>query len=282
MRLVTYALDGHTYAGALLDETVVDLSDAGDVLRILSDPTARDRANSLFQARTRVLPLRNVRLLAPIQPRAIIGIGLNYRDHVRETGATVPSAPIVFAKFPNAIAGPGETITWRAEVARQVDYEAELGVVIGKPCRNVHPEHALEYVGGYTCVNDLSARDLQFADGGKQWVLGKTLDGFCPVGPAITTTDEIPDPQGLDIRCLLNGEVVQCSNTREMIFDVRTLIAHLSRYMTLMPGDLIATGTPAGVGMGRVPPRWLQDGDLCTVQIERIGALTNIMRVEHP
>lgn len=279
MRLVTFELGGRIAAGALLDETaLVDLADAGDVLRILSDPAARARAQTHLEAQTRTFSLSEVRLLPPLQPRALIGIGLNYRDHVRETGAVLPSAPIIFAKFPNAVAGPGETIVWHAEVARQVDYEAELGVIIGKPCRNVRSEHALDYVGGYTCVNDLSARDLQFADSGKQWTLGKTLDGFCPIGPAVVTADEIPDPNTLEIRCLLNGEVVQHSNTREMIFDVPTLIAHLSCYMTLMPGDLIATGTPAGVGMGRTPPRWLRDGDVCTVEIERIGALTNTMR----
>ena len=152
-------------------------------------------------------------------------------------------------------------------------------MIIGQPCCRVSEANALSYVGGYTCVNDVSARDVQMSDGGKQWTLGKTLDGFCPIGPALVTADEIPDPQALAIRCVLNGQVVQNSNTKEMIFGVARLIAHLSHYMTLQPGDLISTGTPFGVGMSRTPKLFMKDGDEVVIEIEKIGALKNFTKV---
>ncbi len=279
MKLATFLHRGTVKSGALTERGIVDLSAIGDVLTLLADPESRGAAESAIATATVFIPLDEVRLVAPLQPRAIIGIGLNYLDHVRETGAKLPERPVVFAKFPNAVAGPGDVITWCADATQQVDYEAELGVIIGRACYRVAKDEALRYVGGYTCVNDLSARDLQLGDSGKQWTLGKTLDGFCPIGPVVVTADAIPDPQQLEIRCMLNGALVQHSNTSKMIFDVATLIAHLSQFITLRPGDLIATGTPAGVGMSRKPPRWLQDGDVCTVEIAGIGALTNTMRV---
>ncbi len=281
MRLVRFVYpDGRVATGIWRDDdTLADVSAHGDVVHLLADVEARAAAERDAARTTTAIQRSAVRLLPPLQPRLILCIGLNYRDHAEETGARIPSRPVVFAKLANAVAGPDATITWRASVTQQVDYEAELGVVIGATCRDVSPRDALRYVGGYTCVNDLSARDLQFSDEGKQWTLGKTLDGFCPIGPCITTTDAIPDPQALTITCHVNGELMQSASTAGMIFDVATLIAHLSRYITLQPGDLIATGTPAGVGMSRKPPRWLQDGDVCTVNIARIGALTNVMRV---
>ncbi len=280
MKLITYELEGRTGAAALHpDGGVVDLSAIGSVLEIVSNPQARAQAEQRLvnpgQDRMPAMP----RIRAPFTPRSFICIGLNYMDHVKESNSPVPEKPVVFAKFANALAHPGDAITWHADATRQVDWEAELGVVIGRPCYRVSKEEALSYVGGYTCVNDVSARDVQLTDSARQFTLGKTLDGFCPVGPCLVTADEIPNPQNLAIRCLVNGKVVQDSNTREMIFDVATLVSYLSKFMTLMPGDLIATGTPPGVGMGMKPSVWLQNGDEVTVEIEKIGALTNTCRV---
>lgn len=281
MKLVTFEANGKAGSGALHPAGgVVDLTDLGSVLEIITNVEARAAAERRLADPTinRFMPMP--RLRAPLVPRALICIGLNYMDHVKESGARVPARPVVFAKLPNALAGPEDVITWYADVTRQVDWEAELGVVIGRPCYRVAKEEALAYVGGYTCVNDLSARDIQLTDGAGQYTLGKTLDGFCPIGPCLVTADEIPNPQNLTIRCLVNGEVRQHSNTREMIFGVADLVAHLSQFMTLMPGDLIATGTPPGVGMGMKPPIWLQDGDQVTVEIDGIGALVNTCRVQ--
>ncbi len=277
MKLVTFEMDGRMGSGALHpDGGIVDLTDLGSVLELLTNAEARMAAERRLADPAGKRLTQGLRLRAPLMPRAFICIGLNYMDHVKESNARVPARPVVFAKCPNALAGPDDVITWHADVTQQVDWEAELGVVIGQRCYRVSKAEALRYVGGYTCVNDLSARDIQLTDSAGQYTLGKTLDGFCPIGPCLVTADEIPDPQNLTIRCLVNGEVRQHSNTREMIFGVADLIAHLSRFMTLMPGDLIATGTPPGVGMGMKPPVWLRDGDRVTVEIEGIGALTNI------
>ncbi len=279
MKLITYELDGRTGVGALHpDGGAVDLTEVGSALEIASNPPARAQAERLMADPARRMPAPP-RLRAPFTPRSFICIGLNYMDHVKESNAQPPARPVVFAKFANALAHPGDVITWYADVTQQVDWEAELGVVIGKPCYRVSQEDALAYVGGYTCVNDVSARDIQLTDSAKQFTLGKTLDGFCPIGPCLVTADEIPDPQNLAIRCRVNSNVVQNSNTREMIFGVAALVSYLSKFMTLMPGDLIATGTPPGVGMGMKPPVWLKDGDEVTVEIERIGTLTNFCRV---
>jgi 2-keto-4-pentenoate hydratase/2-oxohepta-3-ene-1,7-dioic acid hydratase in catechol pathway len=282
MKLVTYESNGAVRTGVVKNETaVVDVSAAGDALAIMADPAARRRAAAIAADPAAAgLALDGLRLLAPLAPRSLICIGLNYMDHCRETGAAVPSKPVVFGKFANALANPGDTIAWRADASKEVDYEAELGVIIGQPCSRVSRADALGYVGGYTCVNDISARDIQKSDDGKQWTLGKTFDGFCPLGPALVTADDIPDPQALAIRCVLNGQAVQNSNTKEMIFDVATLIAHLSRFMTLRPGDLISTGTPYGVGMSRSPQLWMKDGDVVSVEIEKIGTLTNRIRIQ--
>ena len=216
-------------------------------------------------------------LLAPIpRPGKVIAIGRNYREHVDEEQSEAPPAPLVFAKFPSAVVGPGADITWDPALTTQVDWEAELAVVIGTTARNVAPDTALEHVLGYTCLNDVSARDLQFGDG--QWVRGKSLDTFCPIGPAIVTADEIPDPQRLAIACLVDGETVQASTTARMYFGVAEIISHCSRSFRLDPGDVIATGTPGGVGVFRDPPRFLGDGSVVTVEIERIGSLTNRCR----
>jgi 2,4-diketo-3-deoxy-L-fuconate hydrolase len=207
------------------------------------------------------------------RPSKIICAGVNYRDHAEETGIAVPRQPVLFAKWPSSLIGPGDPIVL-PPFTTQVDCEAELAVVIGQAVRDVSPENALEAVSGVTCLNDVSARDLQFADGG-QWTVGKSLDTFCPVGPRVVPLEEIGDPQRLAIRCVINGEVLQESNTANMIFSVAELIAFASRGTELEPGDLIATGTPAGVGFTRNPPRFLKAGDEVTVELEKVGALTN-------
>jgi 2-keto-4-pentenoate hydratase/2-oxohepta-3-ene-1,7-dioic acid hydratase in catechol pathway len=219
-------------------------------------------------------PIDSVRLLAPLSdPGKIVAIGLNYLDHAAESQQALPAEPLVFTKFSSSIVGPGAAIMWDRALTEEVDFEAELAVVIGRQARNVTRDDALSHVFGYTCLNDVSARDLQFRDG--QWVRGKSLDTFCPMGPVIVTADEIDDPQGLEIGCRLGDETMQRSNTGDMIFGVAELIARLSRSFTLEPGDVIATGTPPGVGYFREPRRLLQDGDQVTVWVERIGALTN-------
>lgn len=223
------------------------------------------------------VPLADLDLLAPIpRPGKVIAIGRNYADHVAEGGSEPPPAPLIFAKFPSSVTGPGTAIRWDPELTDQVDYEAELGVVIGRRARRVTEAEALDYVLGYTCLNDVSARDLQFGDG--QWVRGKSLDTFCPIGPAIVTADEMPDPGDLRITCSVNGDFLQDARTSAMFFGVAAIISHCSAAFTLEPGDVIATGTPGGVGIFRHPPRLLRDGDVVTVEIEGIGALTNTCR----
>ena len=206
------------------------------------------------------------------RPSKIVCVGLNYRDHAEEQGAPLPEAPLLFAKWQNTLIGPGEPIVI-PPIVTKCDYEAELGVVIGSRVRGASVENALEAVKGYICVNDVSARDLQFADG--QWTRGKSPDTFCPVGPRLVPRDEIDDPQSLSIRAVLNGTPMQESSTSNMVFGVAELIAYITRTITLEPGDLIATGTPAGVGAFRDPPVYMQPGDEITIEIEGLGSLTN-------
>jgi len=206
------------------------------------------------------------------RPGKIVCVGLNYRDHAAEGGMDLPKAPLLFAKWPNTLIGHGDPIVLPPETS-QVDYEAELGVVIGRTARRVSERDALDHVEGYICVNDVSARDMQFADG--QWTRGKSPDTFCPVGPRLVPREEIDDPQALAIRCIVNGEALQDSSTAQMIFSVAEIIAYASQVITLEPGDLIATGTPAGVGIFRDPKVLLQDGDEVSVQIDGLGTLTN-------
>jgi 2-keto-4-pentenoate hydratase/2-oxohepta-3-ene-1,7-dioic acid hydratase in catechol pathway len=211
------------------------------------------------------------------RPSKIVCVGLNYRDHAEEQGTELPGAPLLFAKWPNALIGPGEPIVI-PRASERVDYEAELAAVIGSRIRGVSEENALEAVRGYLCLNDVSARDLQFGDG--QWTRGKSPDTFCPIGPRLVPREEVPDPQALGIRCVLNGQVMQDSTTANMIFTIAQIIAYASATMTFEPGDLIAPGTPAGVGVFRDPPVLLQDGDEVTIEIDGLGALTNPVRAE--
>jgi 2-keto-4-pentenoate hydratase/2-oxohepta-3-ene-1,7-dioic acid hydratase in catechol pathway len=231
--------------------------------------------------RTTTEPVAVQRLLAPVVPPAILGIGLNYRRHAAESGLPVPERLVMFMKAPGAVQDPDRPILLPTCLkSDEVDYECELAVVIGRTCKNVAPERALDYVLGYTCANDVSARDWQIKKGGGQWCRGKTFDTFCPLGPCIVTTDEIPDPNALGIRTFLNGQAVQDWTTNDMVFDVKHLIAFLSGSTTLHPGTVILTGTPHGVGMAAQPPRWLRDGDEVVVEIDQIGRLANPVQVE--
>ena len=230
---------------------------------------------------TRGNSLADADLLAPIpRPGKIVAIGRNYREHAAEEGVEPPPAPLIFAKWPSSVVGPGAEVRWDPDLSGKVDYEAELAVVIGRTARRVAVETALEHVLGYTCLNDVSARDVQFGDG--QWVRGKSLDTFCPMGPALVTADEIADPQDLAISCTVGDERVQEARTSAMYFGVAEIISYCSMSFTLEPGDVIATGTPAGVGVFREPPRFLGDGDRVAVEIERIGRLENVCRFDPP
>ncbi len=220
---------------------------------------------------------RIARLLPPVRPVNIFCIGLNYGEHAKEGGQPIPENPVIFMKPTSTVIGPGEAIRIPAACADrpQVDYECELAVVIRKAARDVRPEQALEHVLGYTCANDVSARHWQRHGGAGQWIRGKSFDTFCPLGPALVTADEIPDPQNLSLTTTLNGQTMQQGHTSDMIFSVATLIAFLSRDTTLLPGTVILTGTPPGVGFARKPPVWLKAGDTITVAVDGIGELTN-------
>ncbi|WP_028392486.1 fumarylacetoacetate hydrolase family protein [Bacillus cihuensis] len=220
--------------------------------------------------------LSEVEIMAPIsQPEKIICVGLNYLDHCKETGLEPPLSPVIFSKYANAIIGEKEAIEIPVN-SEQVDFEAELVVVIGKEAKRITEEEAAEYIFGYTIMNDVSARDHQFSDG--QWTRGKSADTFAPIGPAIVTKGQVVDPHNLDISLKLNGEVMQQSNTKNLIFRIPYIVSYLSQSMTLKPGDLIATGTPPGVGMGREPKVWLKDGDRVSITIENIGTLNNSVK----
>ena len=232
-----------------------------------------DKALAEANNRGWLVPSRDAYWFAPVpRPGKLICIGLNYRDHAAESKMAIPKRPVVFSKFSTAVIAPGEPIVLPAP-SEQVDYEAELAVVIGRPAKNVSAERALDYVLGYTCFNDVSARDFQFADG--QWQRGKSCDTFAPMGPTILTADEVPDPHKLSIKLVLNGQAMQDSNTDQLIFGIPDLIEFLSQTITLEPGDVIATGTPAGVGFARKPPVFLQPGDKMEVVIEKVGSLNN-------
>ncbi len=255
--------------------TMAELIDGGapvlDALRAAAEP---DRIDAVGR------PLDDVDWLAPVRrPGKVVGIGRNYREHIDEEGAEAPGAPLVFSKWPSCVVGHEADISWDPELTAQVDYEAELAVVIGRRARRVTVDDALDHVLGYTCLNDVSARDLQFGDG--QWARGKSLDTFCPMGPVLVTADEIADPQDLDITCRVGDEVVQQANTRLMYFGVAEIISYCSQSFSLEPGDVIATGTPGGVGIFRSPPLLLRGGDRVTVEIERIGRLVNTCRYEN-
>jgi 2-keto-4-pentenoate hydratase/2-oxohepta-3-ene-1,7-dioic acid hydratase in catechol pathway len=287
MRLLTFVEGSARRLGALVGEQVVDLAAAGmttaaDMRALLEAgpeawaQLAGDLATQDWAPFAR--PLAGLKLDAPVRPSKIVAIGQNYFDHVAEQNAPMPERPIMFAKFPTTIIGAGDEIRWEPALSEQIDWEAELAVVIGRPARRVKAADAYDFVFGYTVANDVTARDLQKGDG--QWVRGKSLDTFCPLGPWIVSRDEIAEPHGLPIRTRVNGETVQNSHTDQLIFRIPTLIEFITRAFTLLPGDIILTGTPPGVGAYRKPPRFLKNGDVVTVEVEGIGGLTNPCRTE--
>ncbi|MHB0868783.1 MAG: fumarylacetoacetate hydrolase family protein [Chloroflexota bacterium] len=312
MRLVTFRHDGVDSVGALIGDQVVHLTRAyaaylnsmgiplpyplaeaqlpNNMVQFLAvgerAAVAAQRAIELVETQFSMgynprgirgewllSPVSEVTLLAPVpRPGKLLCIGLNYRDHATEVDMSLPERPVLFSKFPSCVIGPGASIML-PDISDEVDYEAELVVVIGKEARGVSEEDAMEYVAGYTLMNDVSARDVQFGDG--QWVRGKSFDSFAPMGPALVTRDEVADPHNLPIFLRLNGETMQSSSTGNLLFNIPQLISFLSQAITLEPGDVIATGTPPGVGMSRKPPVYLKDGDQVVVEVEGIGVLEN-------
>lgn len=281
MKLVTFEdANGQLRAGGLKGDHVIDLvatdSSLPSTIRGLlqAGPEALKKAAAAIASPAAVVaPFSRLRAPVP-DPGKVLCIGLNYRDHAEETGAAIPRDPVVFNKFQTAVAGPDDEIALPS-VSSEVDYEAELVIVIGKKGKNVPKERAMEYVAGYTVGHDVSARDWQIKKDGKQWLLGKSFDTFAPMGPALVTADEIPNPHDLAIQLRLNGETMQNSSTKQMIFNTADLIAYISQVCTLLPGDVIFTGTPPGVGMARKPQVFLKPGDVCEVEIEGLGVLRN-------
>jgi 2-keto-4-pentenoate hydratase/2-oxohepta-3-ene-1,7-dioic acid hydratase in catechol pathway len=290
MRLVRFTDgDGPSRPGVELpdSETVVDLRAVGDELDIglprrtpdvLATPRWRETADLLVSHATDTgvgeHDRGDVELLAPVEdPEKVVCVGLNYIEHIEEGGQERPENPVLFSKFPTAITGPGSTIAWDPGLTEEVDYEVELALVMGERARRVDAEEASEHVAGYTVANDVSARDLQFAD--DQWIRGKSLDTFCPLGPAMVTGDELGDPNDRSLWTDLNGERLQESTTANLIFDTDQLVSFCSDAFTLKPGDVLLTGTPPGVGAFREPPVYLDDGDEITVGVEGVGELTN-------
>lgn len=281
MKFLTYrAADGRTRPGVL----------EGDKVRTIATGTMREyialapHERIAWHAADELVDVAGITLDAPVRPaRNVFCVGRNYLEHAREGARAagrdlkLPDLPTFFTKAPTAIAAPDSDLELSDAVSREYDYEAELAVVIGAECKNVAESHALDIVFGYTALNDVTARDLQRAHG--QWFKGKSLDSSCPIGPWIVTPDELGDPQGLELAMRRNGVEKQHSNTSKMIFSVRRLIAELSKGMTLLPGDVIATGTPEGVGFARTPPEFLRDGDVLEVEIEGIGILRNVVRI---
>jgi len=282
MRLATIQTPNGPRAAVLLVDVYIDLhaADAAlptNVRQLLEGGPAMLQAAKDAAARSGVarIPAASVKLLPPIiDPPKIICMGLNYSDHAAETGAKIPSEPVLFSKFATALIGADEPIILPA-VSKKVDYEAELVLVIGKKGRHLTAATALEHLAGYTIGHDVSARDWQLEKDGKQWMAGKTFDTFAPLGPWLVTPDEIPDVHNLTIRLRLNGQTMQDSNTRNMIFTAGVALAYISQVVTLLPGDLIFTGTPPGVGMARKPPVWLKGGDVVEVEISGLGVLRN-------
>jgi 2-keto-4-pentenoate hydratase/2-oxohepta-3-ene-1,7-dioic acid hydratase in catechol pathway len=282
MRLATIQTPNGPRAAVLQGEGYIDLHATRpdlpfSVKELLAGGAALMRTAAEAVARPDAVrhPAASVKLLAPIpDPPKVICVGLNYRDHAAESGAPIPKEPVVFSKFATAIIGPDEAIRLPA-VSREVDFEAELVLVVGKKGRHLNAGNALEHLAGCTIGHDVSARDWQLKKDGKQWLTGKSFDTFAPIGPLLVTLDEIGDPQNLTIRLRLNGEIMQDSNTRQMIFPAQELLVYLSQVVTLEAGDLIFTGTPPGVGFARKPPIFLKGGDTVEVEIEKLGVLRN-------
>ncbi|MED3912031.1 fumarylacetoacetate hydrolase family protein [Peribacillus simplex] len=286
MKIATFSVQTEQHIGIVQDDQIISLTALGPEefpacmkKFIERGSELRSRAEQLIKQRVNddaIFKLSEVKFLPPfVKPDKIICVGLNYFDHCKETGMEPPDSPVIFSKYANAIAGHNDAIEIPIN-STEVDFEAELAFVIGREAKHVSEEEAYDYVFGYTIMNDISARDLQFQDG--QWSRGKTADTFAPFGPVVVTHDEVGDPHNLAISLELNGEIMQDSNTSNLIFTVPKIISFLSQSMTLKPGDLIATGTPPGVGMGRNPKIWLKNGDRMNVSIERIGTLSNYVK----
>jgi 2-keto-4-pentenoate hydratase/2-oxohepta-3-ene-1,7-dioic acid hydratase in catechol pathway len=281
MKLITYRREAGAdpEPGVRLEDSAVSLAPLGfrDMVAVLAaNDAGRQSIHEFLDAPPpayAVTPLERITLLAPIpRPPKFICVGLNYRDHAAESKSEIPSVPTIFSKFSQCVIGPGEPIVLPRNSTKP-DYEAEFAFVIGRGGRHIEGDHWQQHVAGYTIVNDVSARDFQKAT--SQWLMGKTFDTFAPMGPWITTADEIADPHALDIRLTLSGEPMQNSNTRELIFGIPSLVAYLSSVVTLEPGDIVSTGTPAGVGFARRPPRWLRPGDEVVIHIAGLGELRN-------
>ncbi len=272
MKIAVFSHQGRSRLGIVHREGLVDTGLTPDLVGLLKQDPGLGK---LFKVPHQgpFLSLSGVKILPPVtEPSKIICVGLNYLDHCKENNLPMPQSPVLFSKFPSAIVGDGDLIIHPA-ITQKLDFEAELAIVIGRQAKAVPEAKALNYVAGYTICNDVSARDIQAADG--QWVRAKSLDTFAPLGPWLVTPEEIPDPSHLSIQCRLNGELVQNSNTSEMIFKVPYLIAFISQAITLYPGDIISTGTPSGVGQFRNPPLFMKPGDVVEVEIEKIGKLKN-------
>ncbi len=283
MKLVTYSYKDQDKIGALRDGAIVDLTSiAPTMLKLIEmGPEALIQARNIVESAAESLPLDSVKLKAPIpNPRRnVMCLGLNYAEHAQEHYASsgkkteLPDFPIVFTKATTTVNGPYDDIPYDPGVTAELDWEVELAVIIGRTGKNISPNQAMDYVFGYAVLNDVSARELQRQH--KQFFKGKSLDGACPLGPWIVTVDELPDPHHLQVTSRVNGEVKQDSNTSLMIFNVPAIIDHLSRGMTLLPGDIVATGTPSGVGFARQPPEFLQAGDVVECEVEGIGTIKN-------
>ena len=270
MKILQYCDDNRIRIGILEGDNVFPVDFSGDMKDFISE-------KSEFIKENNSISLDNIEFAPALTgPSKIVCVGLNYLDHIKEGHADVPEKPVLFSKYSTSLLAHKKNITWNTGLTKKVDFEAELAVVMGKTAYNCHEEKIMENIFGYTCANDVSARDLQFGDG--QWLRGKSLDTFCPLGPWIVTADEIVNPNALSIKCRLNDVLMQDSNTDMMLFKVPELISFISRSFTLLPGDVILTGTPHGVGTFREPSIYMKDGDRVTVEIEAIGKLTNICR----
>lgn len=288
MKLITYQHNNEVKVGVVVDEGVVDLTAVSPTLLALikQGPAGLQKAHAAIDKAEQTIPLADVELLAPIPvpERNVMCLGWNYAEHAKESATTkgleikeLPQYPIVFTKATTSVNGPFGDVGVSTAVTTQLDYEVELAIIIGQQGKNIPREEAMSYVYGYSVLNDISARDLQ--RNGKQFFKGKSLDGTCPIGPWLITADEVTDPQNLAITCRVNGVTKQDSSTQHMIFDIPTIIEYLSLGMTLLPGDIIATGTPSGVGFARTPPEYLQPGDVVECEIEQIGLICNTIKV---
>lgn len=256
-----------------------DLGFIGSIEKLINASSNEfEKIKNNLESYSKFIRFKDDQLDAPLRnPGKIVAIGLNYIDHASESKMELPKHPLVFTKFNSSITGPYDPIIFQSSLTEKVDYEVELAVVIGKRAKNVTKDSALDYVFGYTVINDVSARDIQFADG--QWVRGKSLDSFCPMGPYIVTADDIPDPQTLQLTCSINGEILQIASTKDMIFNVADLISILSHSFTFEPGDIISTGTPSGVGFSRKFPMYLKNSDVMVTEVQKIGKLINKVKV---